>query len=236
MNANLIISYKWRDNQYIKIICKHSFCAHWTNSVTNNKISISQAFDILLLTAETFTSRLIQTRTVVYFYQVIIATFSFIEWFIAERISNNHLVNCRNNLLIRISTYSLLSNRFQNFISSQQIMGALLSSSRNGVPTAMASKFVSEAIASDKVVIFSKSYCPYCTMAKEVSDRTDFISILFLLIFFRWLNPIAIPKIATRIHRHWNWKPRWLCGYSGCLGTDDWRHFGKVPARQAEKS
>ncbi|XP_031637774.1 glutaredoxin-C4 isoform X2 [Contarinia nasturtii] len=31
----------------------------------------------------------------------------------------------------------------------------------------MASKFVSETIASNKVVIFSKSYCPYCTMAKE---------------------------------------------------------------------
>lgn len=33
----------------------------------------------------------------------------------------------------------------------------------------MAAKFVSEAIAKDKVVIFSKTYCPYCTMAKEVS-------------------------------------------------------------------
>ncbi|XP_055313914.1 uncharacterized protein LOC129575076 [Sitodiplosis mosellana] len=31
----------------------------------------------------------------------------------------------------------------------------------------MAAEFVSETIAKDKVVIFSKTYCPYCTMAKE---------------------------------------------------------------------
>lgn len=30
-------------------------------------------------------------------------------------------------------------------------------------------EFVKQAILKDKVVIFSKSYCPYCTMAKEVS-------------------------------------------------------------------
>lgn len=33
----------------------------------------------------------------------------------------------------------------------------------------MATQFVTESIAADKVVIFSKSYCPYCQMAKEVS-------------------------------------------------------------------
>lgn len=38
-------------------------------------------------------------------------------------------------------------------------------------------EFVKQAILKDKVVIFSKSYCPYCTMAKEVS----FITILFYL-------------------------------------------------------
>lgn len=38
------------------------------------------------------------------------------------------------------------------------------------VKVEMASKFIKEAIAKDKVVIFSKTYCPYCTMAKEVSD------------------------------------------------------------------
>lgn len=31
-----------------------------------------------------------------------------------------------------------------------------------------AAQFVRETIAKNKVVIFSKSYCPYCTMAKEV--------------------------------------------------------------------
>lgn len=47
-------------------------------------------------------------------------------------------------------------------------MGALLV---RGRPTVMAANFVNDAIANNKVVIFSKSYCPYCTMAKEVSIR-----------------------------------------------------------------
>jgi transposase-like protein len=32
----------------------------------------------------------------------------------------------------------------------------------------MAQQFVEDNIAKQLVVIFSKSYCPYCTMAKEV--------------------------------------------------------------------
>ncbi|XP_049288960.1 uncharacterized protein LOC125766903 [Anopheles funestus] len=46
-------------------------------------------------------------------------------------------------------------------------MGSLVS--RN-VPANMSgpvAEFVKSAIAKDKVVIFSKTYCPYCTMAKE---------------------------------------------------------------------
>ncbi len=31
----------------------------------------------------------------------------------------------------------------------------------------MAEKFVKDKIASDKVVVFSKSYCPFCSMAKK---------------------------------------------------------------------
>uniref|UniRef100_A0A1B6GJ49 Glutaredoxin-2, mitochondrial n=1 Tax=Cuerna arida TaxID=1464854 RepID=A0A1B6GJ49_9HEMI len=34
-----------------------------------------------------------------------------------------------------------------------------------------ASQFVSTTISSDKVVIFSKSTCPYCTIAKEVFNN-----------------------------------------------------------------
>lgn len=49
-------------------------------------------------------------------------------------------------------------------------MGNILNAARpDPVKVEMASKFVKEAIAKDKVVIFSKTYCPYCTMAKEVS-------------------------------------------------------------------
>ncbi|XP_012252844.2 glutaredoxin-C4-like isoform X2 [Athalia rosae] len=32
-------------------------------------------------------------------------------------------------------------------------------------------EFVKELIGSDTVVIFSKTYCPYCTMAKQVFDK-----------------------------------------------------------------
>ncbi|XP_018563534.1 glutaredoxin-C4 isoform X1 [Anoplophora glabripennis] len=31
--------------------------------------------------------------------------------------------------------------------------------------------FVKDLIKSDKIVIFSKSYCPYCKLAKEVFDK-----------------------------------------------------------------
>lgn len=49
-------------------------------------------------------------------------------------------------------------------------MGNVLNLARsNPESIAMATKFVNEAIAKNKVVIFSKTYCPYCTMAKEVS-------------------------------------------------------------------
>lgn len=34
----------------------------------------------------------------------------------------------------------------------------------------MANEFVKSSIGKQRVVIFSKSYCPYCTMAKEVSN------------------------------------------------------------------
>ena len=34
---------------------------------------------------------------------------------------------------------------------------------------AVTQEFVKQLIAADKVVIFSKTYCPYCTMAKEVN-------------------------------------------------------------------
>lgn len=32
-----------------------------------------------------------------------------------------------------------------------------------------AKQFVQDLIQKEKVVIFSKTYCPYCTMAKDVS-------------------------------------------------------------------
>jgi glutaredoxin 3 len=47
-------------------------------------------------------------------------------------------------------------------------MGSALSNSGKKVIGTMAQQFVKDSIAKQRVVIFSKSYCPYCTMAKEV--------------------------------------------------------------------
>ncbi|XP_022917068.1 uncharacterized protein [Onthophagus taurus] len=33
--------------------------------------------------------------------------------------------------------------------------------------------FVKDVIKSDKIVIFSKSYCPYCKLAKDVFDKIN---------------------------------------------------------------
>lgn len=37
-------------------------------------------------------------------------------------------------------------------------------------------QFIKDAIAQEKVVVFSKSYCPYCTMAKEVSTFITYLN------------------------------------------------------------
>lgn len=53
------------------------------------------------------------------------------------------------------------------------LMGSILSSSSSSNPIDMSgpvATFVRESIAKDLVVIFSKSYCPYCTMAKKVGQ------------------------------------------------------------------
>ena len=38
---------------------------------------------------------------------------------------------------------------------------------------AEAEKFVKEQIDSNFIVVFSKTYCPYCTMAKEALDAVN---------------------------------------------------------------
>ncbi len=36
----------------------------------------------------------------------------------------------------------------------------------------MAERVVQDAIKDNKVVVFSKSYCPFCTMAKDTLNKT----------------------------------------------------------------
>lgn len=47
-------------------------------------------------------------------------------------------------------------------------MGSLVSRVPAAEMSGPTAEFVKKTIASNKVVIFSKTYCPYCTMAKEV--------------------------------------------------------------------
>ncbi|EDW79386.1 uncharacterized protein Dwil_GK20447 [Drosophila willistoni] len=51
-------------------------------------------------------------------------------------------------------------------------MGAVGSRPAVNMSSAQA-KFVKDTIANNKVAIFSKTYCPYCTMAKEQFRKID---------------------------------------------------------------
>lgn len=37
----------------------------------------------------------------------------------------------------------------------------------------MAQKFVDDKVAENKVMVFSKTYCPFCKMAKDVLNETN---------------------------------------------------------------
>lgn len=59
-------------------------------------------------------------------------------------------------------------------------MGAL-SSKSSFVAAEMSgpvAEFVKSTISGSKVVIFSKTYCPYCDMAKEVYGCADFAVVI----------------------------------------------------------
>ncbi|XP_068617825.1 uncharacterized protein [Battus philenor] len=52
-------------------------------------------------------------------------------------------------------------------------MGSILTRARGAtmVNSTEIKQFIKDAIAQDKVVVFSKSYCPYCTLAKNVFEK-----------------------------------------------------------------
>lgn len=79
-------------------------------------------------------------------------------------------------------------------------MGGLLARPANPAKIAMATEFVKAAIAKDKVVIFSKSYCPYCTMAKEV--RFGHIIAFAWLFLSLSLSPLSLPTKSPCTHTH----------------------------------
>ncbi|XP_055694034.1 uncharacterized protein LOC129796265 isoform X2 [Lutzomyia longipalpis] len=50
-------------------------------------------------------------------------------------------------------------------------MGNIFSNRQPVDMSGAVAQYVRDTIASDKVVIFSKTYCPYCRMAKEQFDK-----------------------------------------------------------------
>ncbi|KAI4455885.1 glutaredoxin 2 [Holotrichia oblita] len=52
-------------------------------------------------------------------------------------------------------------------------MGIFSSSLGQKMPSPQTAQIVKDLIQSDVVVIFSKSYCPYCKLAKEVFGKID---------------------------------------------------------------
>ncbi|CAG9111910.1 hypothetical protein JYU34_001670 [Plutella xylostella] len=50
-------------------------------------------------------------------------------------------------------------------------MGSQASRAAKMASSAEIQHFIKEAIAGDKVVVFSKSYCPYCKLAKDVFSK-----------------------------------------------------------------
>lgn len=128
-------------------------------------------------------------------------------------------------------------------------MGGLLARPANPAKIAMATEFVKAAIAKDKVVIFSKSYCPYCTMAKEVRFRhiIEFVWLFFRCccrrchcrlnhfahthssyqITFSSCNFTAIQKVEPGIHNHRIGEAWWLCRNSSSSRRNHRCYFGK---------
>lgn len=82
------------------------------------------------------------------------------------------ILSSRKSKIIAIFLICLLI--FSRFAYPEQLaMGNWLTSAPRIVNmSGSAAEFVKQAIAKDKIVIFSKTYCPYCTMAKEVSQQS----------------------------------------------------------------
>lgn len=63
-----------------------------------------------------------------------------------------------------------------------------------------ASTFVQDLISKDDIVIFSKTYCPYCKMAKEVSDSRSMLKFVNIDIASIFLWFMVKQKKAVLVH------------------------------------
>lgn len=114
-----------------------------------------------------------------------------------------------NNFKVSPLHFYLLVDHFSR-------MGSVLSGTK--IINPMAQKFVQESIANQRVVIFSKSYCPYCTMAKEVSfmswireiPKMQSVTHQFVIHCFCFLFLVAIQEDKLSVSRCWTGGSRWL--------------------------
>ncbi|OCT85322.1 glutaredoxin-2, mitochondrial [Xenopus laevis] len=74
----------------------------------------------------------------------------------------------QNNLKLNESTFCHLLNRFSTLLATK--MG---SSSTKEIPETEATDMIKNTIAENCVVIFSKTSCPYCVMAKDAFRNID---------------------------------------------------------------
>ena len=85
--------------------------------------------------------------------------------FIISTVSNVNVNDCQNSSFLLMGSFASKLVRPSKMASSPEIQ-----------------QFIKEAVSQEKVVVFSKSYCPYCKLAKEVS------------VVFRLLFKILITK------------------------------------------
>lgn len=95
--------------------------------------------------------------------------------------------------------YLILSTYFVDHLSHLDFGLSLFKSSLVLTAQEMAEQFVELEINGNKVVIFSKTYCPYCKMAKQVSKiRTAVVQNIYLSLVAEFRRQFSI---GFRLHK-----------------------------------
>lgn len=80
-----------------------------------------------------------------------------------------HLITGNSYLAVNVKLMFFRSIGNNTFIFQMGLIYSKITRSTKMASSPEIQKFIKEAVSQEKVVVFSKSYCPYCTMAKEAS-------------------------------------------------------------------